>query len=141
MRSLAKNSITYLGLSLFVFVGSLIYHLFSHGVTSSDMQSAYLWFLLSALIYGILLLVFPAFEKRAYYRLFMNLFNTASASQVLGLFLTGIIDIAGGSSAFLPLYFWMGKIFYGLSVVAFLFVLLPFNRPKKATETHVKRTS
>jgi len=136
MRSLAKNAIIYLALSAFVFIASFVYHLFSHGVTSADMQSAYLWFLLSAGIYGVLLLTFPAFEKGVYYRLFVNLFNTASASQVLGLILTGIIDIAGGSSAFLPLYFWMGKIFYGLSAVAFLFILLPFNRPKKTVKTN-----
>ena len=134
MRSLAKNTINYLAFSVFVFIARFVYHLFSHGVTSSDMQSAYLWFLLSAGIYGGLLWLFPSFEKRAYYRLFINLFNTASASLVLGLILTGVIDIAGGSSAFLPLYFWMGKIFYGLSAVAFLFILLPFNRPKKSTQ-------
>lgn len=131
MKSLAKNTIVYLSLSLFVFVASFVYHLFSHGVTSADMQSAYLWFLLSAFVYGALLLLVPSFQKRAYYRLFMNLFNTASASQVLGLILTGIIDIAGGSSAFLPIYFWMAKIFYGLSILLFLFVWLPMNKTKK----------
>lgn len=132
MRSLAKNALTFLGLGAFTFVFSDVYHLFSHGVVSLDMQNAYLWFLATAGIYGILLLVFPKFDKRAYYRLFMNLFNTVSVCQVLGLILTGVIDIAGGSSAFLPLYFWMAKGFGALAVLAFLWVLLPFNKPRKA---------
>jgi len=132
MKSLAKNAVIYLSLTLFMVLFSFIYHLFSHGVSSWDMQSAALWFLGSALAYGCLLFVFPQFEKRAYYRLFTNLFNTASAWQVSGLVLKGIVDIAGASSAFIPYYFWISKGAYLLSACAFLWICLPFNETKKA---------
>ena len=132
MKSLAKNALTYLGLTLFMILFSFIYHIFSHGVSSKDMQLAFLWFLCSALLYGILLWIYPKFEKRAYYRLFVNLFNTASVAQVLGAVLKGVINIAGGSSAFIPFYFWMAKVSYGLSLVAFIWVLIPKHQNKKA---------
>jgi len=132
VRSLAKNALVYLCLSVLTIAFSIVYHIFSHGVSSIDMQTAFIWFLLSTVVYAALLFVFPKFEKRAYYRLFMNLFNTASAWQVIGSILTGIIDIAGGSSPYLPYYFWVAKIMYALSALVFLFVWLPFNRIKKA---------
>ncbi len=131
MKSSAKNALIYCGLTLFMVLFSFVYHLFSHGVSSSAMQSASLWFLVSALVYGFLVFVFPGFEKRAYYRLFVNLFNTASAWQVIGLVLKGIVDIAGASSAYVPYYFIISKGAYILSACAFLFICLPFNKPKK----------
>lgn len=130
MKSLAKNTLTYAGLTVFMVLFSFVYHMFSHGVVSKDMQFAFVWFLLSAGVYAFLLLFFPKFDKRAYYRLFVNLFNTASAWQVLGLVLKGVVDIAGGSSAFVPYYFLIAQVAYGLSILAFLFVCLPFNRKK-----------
>ncbi|KAF0223396.1 MAG: hypothetical protein FD133_1492 [Erysipelotrichaceae bacterium] len=130
MKSLAKNTVVYSLLTVFMIVFSFVYHLFSHGVSSKDMQFAFVWFLLSAGIYSVLLFVFPKFEKRAYYRLFMNLLNTASAWQVFGLVLKGVVDIAGGSSAYVPYFFIIANVAYGLSILAFVFVCLPFNRKK-----------
>jgi hypothetical protein len=132
MKSLKRNIIVYSALTLLMVVFSFVYHIFSHGVTSQDMQLSFVWFLGSAVLYGLLLWIYPKFEKRAYYRLFMNLFNTASAAQVIGSVLKGIINIAGGSSAYVPFYFWIAMITYGLSFLAFLFVCLPHRKSKKA---------
>jgi len=132
MKSLKRNMVVYSGLTLFMVIFSFVYHSFSHGVTSQDMQLSFVWFLGSALLYGLLLWVYPKFEKRAYYRLFMNLFNSASAAMVLGSVLKGVINIAGGSSAYVPFYFWIAMIAYGLSFLAFILVCLPHRNSKKA---------
>jgi hypothetical protein len=132
MKSLKRNTIVYSALTLFMILFSFVYHIFSHGVTSKDMQLSFVWFLGSALVYGLLLWIYPKIEKRTKYRLFMNLFNTASAAQVIGSVLKGVINIAGGSSAYLPIYFWIAQIAYGLSFLAFLFILIPQRKTKKA---------
>jgi len=132
MKSLKRNLVVFSVLTLVMVIFSFVYHIFSHGVTSKDMQFSFVWFLGAALIYGLLLWIFPKFEKRAYYRLFMNLFNTASAAQVLGSVLKGVINIAGGSSAYVPFYFWIAILTYGLSFLAFILVCLPHRNSKKA---------
>lgn len=132
MKSLKRNLVVYTALTLFMLLFSFVYHIFSHGVTSRDMQFSFIWFLGSALLYGLLLWIYPKFEKRKYYRLFMNLFNTASAAQVLGSVLIGVINIAGASSAYIPLYFWIAQAVYGLSLLAFILVLLSHRKSKKA---------
>jgi hypothetical protein len=112
-------------------VFSFVYHIFSHGVTSIDMQLSFIWFLGSAIVYGILLLINSKLKRKINTRLFMNLFNTASVAQVLGSVLKGVINIAGGSSAYLPVYFWIAQIAYGLSFLAFIVMFIP-HRSKKA---------
>ncbi len=131
MRSLKRNVVVYSALTLFMGVFSFVYHIFSHGVTSIDMQLSFIWFLGSAIVYGILLLINSKLKRKINTRLFMNLFNTASVAQVLGSVLKGVINIAGGSSAYLPVYFWIAQIAYGLSFLAFIVMFIP-HRSKKA---------
>lgn len=131
MRSLKRNVVVYSALTLFMGVFSFVYHIFSHGVTSIDMQLSFIWFLGSAFVYGILLLINSKLKRKINTRLFMNLFNTASVAQVLGSVLKGVINIAGGSSAYLPVYFWIAQIAYGLSFLAFIVMFIP-HRSKKA---------
>ncbi|NTW95283.1 MAG: hypothetical protein HGB31_01520 [Erysipelotrichaceae bacterium] len=131
MRSLKRNLVVYSALTLFMVIFSFVYHIFSHGVTSIDMQLSFIWFLGSAIVYGLLLLINSKLKRKINTRLFMNLFNTASAAQVLGSVLKGVINIAGGSSAYLPVYFWIAQIAYGLSFLAFIVMFIP-HRSKKA---------
>lgn len=124
MKPNAKRALFFIGLSLFTLVFGIVYHTFSHGVTSPLMANAWMPVAGAAAFYTLVWLVLPAVSKRPFYRLTVNLLNTATAWQSLGMILSAVIVIAGSSSPYLPLYSWVALAFYGLSVLSLGLLLI-----------------
>jgi hypothetical protein len=118
MKPNAKRALTFIGLSLFTLVFGVVYHQFSHGVTSALMSYAWVPVAGAALSYTVVWLLLPGLSKRPTYRLTVNLLNTATAWQTLGMILSAVIAIAGSSSPYLPFYAIVALLFYGLSVLS-----------------------
>ncbi len=124
MKPNAKRALIFIGLSLFTLVFGVVYHLFSHGVTSALMSFAWVPVAGAALGYTVVWLLIPGLSKRPMYRLTVNLLNTATAWQTLGMILSAVIAIAGSSSPYLSFYSIVALLFYGLSVLSLGLLLI-----------------
>lgn len=118
MKPNAKRALIFIGLSLFTLVFGIVYHQFSHGVTSAFMANAWMPVAGAAAFYTLVWLLLPNLAKRPTYRLTVNLLNTATAWQSLGMILTAVIVIAGSSSPYLPFYTIAALVFYGLCLLS-----------------------
>lgn len=110
--SLKKQYIMYAVISLQIYIVSIVYGAFSHGVTSPYMTWMFLWPLLGgALVYYIIENIRPSLVSTSYFRVFSNLYNSGIAALTVGSFSQGIIEIAGASSDYIPYFFLMGGTF------------------------------
>jgi uncharacterized membrane protein len=124
MKPNAKRALIFIGLCLLTLVFGFVYHLFSHGVTSALMTYAWVPVAGAALFYTLVWLLLPTLSKRPTYRLTVNLLNTATAWQTLGMILSAVIVIAGSSSPYLPFYSLVALVFYGLSLMSLGLLLI-----------------
>lgn len=96
-----KTMIGYGIVILFLAIFQAVYHLFSHGVTSIGLKFVWAVPLVAIIVLVILDLILPIFSNRS----FMNAYNAAVALLANELIFKGILDIAGGDSPYLYLYF------------------------------------
>lgn len=123
---LNKTIITYIFVTIGVFLFDKIYALFGHGVTSNWMSNAYLYVLwLGVLVFLLFRLFIPDIVNDKGYQLFFRTYNSGIAILINGMLLYGIIEIAGGSSTFVSWFLAVGS---GLIVIAGVLVALMFIR-------------
>jgi hypothetical protein len=105
MNKLTKTLLVYSGLSVFLVAFDNVYALFGHGVRSVYMSLASPALLAAALPFGALRLFCPGVCAVRGYRLFLNIHSTGAALLTNGMLLRGVLDIAGGSSEYVPWFF------------------------------------
>ena len=80
-----------------------VYAIFGHDVQSAAMSQMYLYPLLGgALVYLALTLLVPDPNRRCFYRLASNCYNSGLAALVCGSLLEGVFNIAGTASDYVP---------------------------------------
>lgn len=94
---------------------SAVYNHYGHGVRSAYMNLLFIWPLSGTLAAAITRLVHfcPALTAR-------RLFRAAAATMAAGFLLKGITEIAGASSAYLPVYFIAGTVLYAAAAAVCL---------------------
>ncbi|MHC5372341.1 hypothetical protein ACYSNU_00920 [Enterococcus sp. LJL120] len=113
---LKRTIIGYLSITAFLFVFQLIYHRFSHGVTSIGLE--YVWVI--PLIGGLLIILLNGPLKTLNNRLAFNLYNIALAVCINAVIIQGILDIAGSDTPYLRYYYFIALPMLALSLVFFV---------------------
>lgn len=101
---LLKSAVTYLSVSVFCVIFTLVYGLFGHGVRSFSMDAMFLYPLSGALLFFALGLACPRVSARPFFRAGRNLFNSGIAALTTGAALQGIVEIAGTGSRWIRLF-------------------------------------
>ncbi|MBP1047457.1 hypothetical protein I6N96_14320 [Enterococcus sp. BWM-S5] len=106
-----KLIISYLVISLLLFLFQKVYHFYGHGVTSFALES--IW--VAPLIVGSLFTVFvfskPKKTGTSLFRLSFNLMNTSLAIFTAALVLTGVVEIAGTDSPYILFFYIVSFVF------------------------------
>ncbi len=100
-----KNAVGFLFSALLAFIINNVYSIYSHGVSSGAMASA--WMLLFCFGTGYFLLmelICGKTGKQIPGRLSLNLYNSGIATLAVGMMIQGVLEIAGSGSDFLILY-------------------------------------
>ncbi|MGI5888484.1 MAG: hypothetical protein ACOX6J_03795 [Oscillospiraceae bacterium] len=116
-----RTAVKYLAVSVFCFIFSTVYGLFSHGVSSDWMSKAFLIPLGAAAMYFIVNTVFAAPEPGDLARC---LIGSGVASCTMSCILKGVFEIAGNSS---PYQVWMryagiAMLAGGIAAAAFTYI-------------------
>ncbi|MCR5451881.1 MAG: hypothetical protein K6F00_04560 [Lachnospiraceae bacterium] len=106
---------TYLGISGFLGIFTIIYYRFSHGVTSPYMTFA---FLIPLLLGGISVLIKKRFGDGN--AVSQNLFPSGVAALIAASILQAVFDIAGNSSVYVKPLFWAGIIMLATAAGAYV---------------------
>ncbi len=123
--NLNKTIITYFFSAMGVFLFAKIYMLFGHGVTSLWMSNAYLYLLgLGAFVFILLKIFLPEIVQYKGYRLFCQTYNSGIAILINGMLLYGILEIAGGTSAYVSWFLAVGIGLMGIGVVLLTRVII-----------------
>jgi hypothetical protein len=124
---LNKTIIKYILSAIGIFLFGNIYTLFGHGVTSHWMSNAYLYlFGLGAFVFVILKTFLPDIVQYKGYRMFCQTYNSGIAILINGMLLYGILEIAGGTSAYVS---WFLRVGIGLMAMgAVVLSMLIFNK-------------
>ena len=115
-----KTFYSYFIRSVILFIFQLVYHHFSHGVTSQALK----WVWVIPMVGGAFLFIFEKILNTFRNRLAFNLFNTGLASYIVGMILKGILEIAGASSPYIGIYPMIGTIILGISLFIYISSLL-----------------
>ncbi|EGP4803208.1 hypothetical protein FRO31_002095, partial [Enterococcus faecium] len=115
-----KTFYSYFISSVILFIFQLVYHHFSHGVTSQALK----WVWVIPMVGGAFLFIFEKRLNTFQNRLAFNLFNTGLASYIVGMILKGILEIAGASSPYIGIYPMIGTIILGISLFIYISSLL-----------------
>lgn len=134
-RPFLKTAMVSLAVSILCLLINLVYALFGHGVRSVSMT----WMFLYPLVGGtFLFLLLHWVHPRVYprrYRLFYNAHFAGIAALTLGSFFQGILEIAGASSALLPLFYYigLGLLCAGLVILVFSIRIQPSRSARQKT--------
>lgn len=125
MRRMHRVVMGYALISLLVFAASSLYNVFARGVTSLPMLHAFYYPLFLGMFVHMLLI----FRERSVrfagstgYRLFENVYNSGVACLTVASILTGIFEIAGTDSPYLPFLTYAGWGLVGVGAVLLLFL-------------------
>jgi len=125
IMKLNKTIITYSLLTIGIYLFAKIYQLFGHGVTSPWMSNAYLYLLgLGVFVFVLLKMSIPEIVQQRGFRPFYQIYNSGIAILINGMLLRGILEIAGGSSAYVSWFLFVGWGLIGIGVVLFLKMLV-----------------
>ena len=122
-----KIVISYTLITIFFFAFSRIYEAFSFGETSVHMHYLFAVPLVGGIILAILLKVLPYF-----YRISLNLWNSAIAIITTGTLFRGIVNLSGRSTTLDAPYWYVG---IGFIVLALLSISINPIRLKKNVRT------
>lgn len=116
-----KQILKYLGYTIFTFIFGFIYENFSHKVYSNYMMYAYLIPLLMGLvvvsIFYLLKIKLPNDKTRSLYKASIFTFT-------LGSLVKGALDIYGTTNRLINVYFDVGLILLGISIIIYLYQIL-----------------
>ena len=119
-----KTVISYTLITIFFFAFSRIYEAFSFGEASVHMHYLFAVPLVGGIILAILLKVLPYF-----YRISLNLWNSAIAIITTGTLFRGIVNLSGRSTTLDAPYWYVG---IGFAVLAILSIFIkPFLTNKR----------
>ena len=119
-----KTAISYTLITIFFFAFSRIYEAFSFGETSVYMHYLFAVPLVGGIILAILLKVLPYF-----FRISLNLWNSAIAIITTGTLFRGIVNLSGRSTTLDAPYWYVG---IGFAVLAILSIFIkPFLTNKR----------
>ncbi len=121
-----KNTIiTYSLFTIGIYLFAKMYELFGHGVTSLWMSNAYLYLLgLGVFAFVLIKMSIPEIVQQRGFRPFYQIYNSGIAILINGMLLRGILEIAGGSSAYVSWFLFVGWGLIGIGVVLFLKMLV-----------------
>lgn len=124
--NLNKTIFNYALAALLAFGFDKLYSLFGHGVTSSWMSNMFLYLLgLGVGVFTLLKVFIPDIVLSKNYRLAYNIYNSGVALLINGMLLTGILEIAGGTSHVVPFFLYAGIGFVAAGIATGLTALLP----------------
>lgn len=130
MKKLNKTILVYVGLTIFTFLFNQIYALFAHGVSSENMSNMYLVLLVLGVgMYVLLKSTLPKSIFNPYYRLFTNIYNAGIAALVVGVCLSGVLEIAGGTSVYVSWFGLIGECLIVLGLV--ILTVIAFQKNKE----------
>ena len=99
-----KSAIVYSFTALFAYIFDRVYALFSHGVSSGDMSSMWIFLLcFGTVFYMILALIYIETERKPN-NFSCNVYNSGTVVYTVGMLIQGILEIAGTSSGFILYY-------------------------------------
>ena len=118
LYNMKKTAILFAVLSAFVMIFSSIYNFFGHGVLSPWMTYAFLFPAILGLLPAVILYFFPGALQPG--RISFNAWNSGIACVTISSLLRGIFEIAGNSSIYQILLFYLGMIFLLISIPIYL---------------------
>ena len=115
-----RTALIYLGVTVLCISFDRIYALFSHGVSSPYMSLMFLYPLMGgAAVYFLLWLTAPRARENRNLRLAEHCYNPGIAALTVGSALRGILDIAGTTSPYTPVYVFFGWTMTGLGLLIY----------------------
>lgn len=119
-----REMIFYLAVSVLLLAFDRTYAIFSHGVSSLSMTLMFL----PALLGGITLVSLRGFLKvrlwgHRLYRLFSFLYHSSFTLLINGMLVKGILEIAGTSSAYLYIFWFLSGLLAVLALSVLFFIV------------------
>lgn len=111
------RAFAYAGTALLCIVTDNVYALFGHGVRSAAMTWMFLYPLAAGAFWLILSALGVKTGNEGWGRLGANALGSGIATLTAGAFLKGILEIAGSSSAFVPVFYTAGWVFTVVGVI------------------------
>jgi hypothetical protein len=118
-----KSAAIYFFTAVFAFAFDRIYAIFSHGVSSEDMSSVWIFLLCSGTLFYTALHIISAKTKYQPKRFACNIYNSGTAVFAVGMLLKGVFDIAGTGSDFILFYRIAGIVLMSAGAVLIVFFL------------------
>lgn len=119
-----RHYISYLAISAFCLIFGIVYHRFSHGVTSPYMGFSFLFPLAGGFLPYFIMSFFPKIiNKKSMCR---TVYNSGIATLTTGSLVTGIVEIYGTSTRYSVIYYIVGIILLAAGVL--LLIRDIFNR-------------
>ena len=125
-----KTAISYTLITIFFFAFSRIYEAFSFGETSVYMHYLFAVPLVGGIILAILLKVLPYF-----FRISLNLWNSAIAIITTGTLFRGIVNLSGRSTTLDAPYWYVGTSFAILAILSIIIHPLLTNKSSRVIES------
>jgi len=115
-----RCAIVFLCSAAFCVLFDRVYALYAHDVESLSMALMFLYPLLGGTAMYILLWYFdPSGERVRLSRLFRNAYNAGLATLTLASAIQGVLDIAGSSSPYMPIFVIIGAVLCVASFVGY----------------------
>lgn len=116
-EKIIKTILSYIILTLILFIFSIIYLKFSFGVISLFMK----YLSLIPLIFGVLgYLILFIFKNIKYSKISFDLYNSSIYTLILGFLLQGILEIAGKNSKYIKIFFIIAPILFIISIISLI---------------------
>ncbi len=133
MKKLLRAAIVYGVAAALTFTFNQVYALFAHGVASLWMSNMYAApLVLGTFLFLMLAAVMPRVAEAPGYRLFFNVHASGVAVLTDAMGMQGVLDIAGGTSAIVPFFFYIGYGLLALSAVLLVRTLWQARRIRTA---------
>ena len=139
MRRLNKTVAIYSFITVFLFLVGVVYHIFGRGVYSLAMNNVFVYPLFFGVFFTMILMRYEqkvSFANTTGYRIYFNLFGAGIALLSTHSFFTGMFEIAGTDSRFLPFFLYIGIV---LLVVGFIIICLTISGRKRMQAAAMRR--
>ena len=118
-KRIKKTIIIYILITIFTIIFDRVYAIFSHEVSSLNMNLMFLYPLIGGVVvYCFLERLCKNIKKDI--RFLFNIYNAGIATLTIGSLLKGIMDIAGTSSQYIIYYAIVGVLFIIISIIGFI---------------------
>ena len=112
-----RSVMIYIGISLFCNVFHIVYAQFGHGVTSIYMTYMFLIPFLLGIVVNLGIGLIDRLPIP--YGTIRNFYNSGIATLIAGSCVKGIIDIAGSSTIFIPVFFVVGIVMVMIAIIKY----------------------